>query len=475
MQVQIEYKDTWKKISVPDSSEVIKYGTKKFPEIPAHPDPEKAVRESLKNPIGGDKLSDRVKKGDNVTIAFDDPIKVPRSIKTTIPVIMDELIEAGVNEKDIELISANGAHPKLRDSELKEHLGADIYKRFCPFQGAKSRIKNHDCVNDTIYLGETEFGDQVEYNKIVEETDQLIYTGTIFPSPYGGYPGQGVVIGLAGKRALNSLHSPEVFRNEKMLHGDYKPEKNKYRKHKLAVHNKIEEKTGNEIFYVDALQKEAMKKSRCEMIQPFAGHVPELEQEEYPEADKHFTVKTHQFDIVVIGVPYTLDYGTSDNPGIALNAAQRPLRMWRNKPLLKENGVLITLLKCTGELDEKKRPGDPLAMKIFRECFNLMDLYDHSEDFWNNKELLHKYNHESAFAPIHHLFVAANIATLWKLAQETICTGEIKPGLIREIGLKPAKNFEKALEKAKEMVGEDPEILVLPRYFHEPKPIFEVE
>lgn len=77
--ITIEYKDTWTEISVPDTAIVLEYGTPNFPDIPLHPDPEKAVRDALKNPIGMEKLPDLVKKGSKVTIAFDDPIKHPDS------------------------------------------------------------------------------------------------------------------------------------------------------------------------------------------------------------------------------------------------------------------------------------------------------------------------------------------------------------------------------------------------------------
>jgi len=68
----------------------------------------------------------------------------------------------------------------------------------------------------------------------------------------------------------------------------------------------------------------------------------------------------------------------------------------------------------------------------------------------------------------------ANIDTLEKVASRIIFTGDINPGIIREVGAVPAKNFDEALERAKEIVGSNPDILVLPSYFHDPKPILEV-
>jgi nickel-dependent lactate racemase len=467
--VKIGYKDSWIDISVPETATVVKYGTPAFPEIPVHPNPEQAVKKALQNPIGMGGIADLVEKGDKVTIAFDDPIKRPDPIRIIIPIVIEELLRAGVNEKDITLLSANGAHCKWRPSELRALLGPKLYDRFCPFDGGRTGILNHDCMDGNVYLGETDLGDQVEYNKVVTEADQLIYVGTIYPVPFGGYPGQGVVVGLSGRRAMESHHSHDVFRTIDSLHADYRPEKHLFRKHKLAIHEKIEQATGKQIFYVDAITGPQQK-----IVAVFAGHVPELEKSEYPEADKYFTIRVPQFDIVIVGLPYLLGYDTSDNPGVACRAARRPLTMWRNKRLLRENGVLIALGHCNGSISER-RPADLEAFKLFRNCFDGKELYEYSNAFWNNPEYERKYRYEYAYSPFHSILTAGGAASLWKLAGHTIFAGEVNPGVIREMGLTPARDFERALQKATKIVGQDADIIVLPSYFLDPSPVFEVD
>ena len=466
--ITIEYKDTWTEISVPDTAIVLEYGTPNFPDIPLHPDPEKAVRDALKNPIGIEKLPDLVKKGSKVTIAFDDPIKHPDSIKIIIPVVVEELRKAQVKEEDITLMCASGAHCKLRPNEFRTLLGDELYDRFRPHDWGEGRIRNHDCTQDTMYFGETALGDKVEYNKAVMEADQLIYVGTVYPLPYGGYGGQGVVIGLAGMTALKSLHSYNVFRSTASLHGDYRPEKNLYRKHKLAVHEKIESATGKKIFYVDALTGPQQK-----IVNVFAGHVPDLEKIEYPEGDKYFRVKVPEVDIIVVGLPHTLDYDTSDHPASACNYASRPARGWWNKPVLRKNGIIIALGQCSGAITSR-RPGDPEALRLYRSCFSAKELYDYTESFCSNPEYIYKYRHEYAYSPIHSIFMAANIEIMQKVARHTIFAGDVNPGIIREIGAIPARNFDEAIGMATDIVGKDPDILVLPKYLRDPKPIFEV-
>jgi len=464
----IEYMDSWIDISVPEKATVIKYGSSAFPEIPIHPEPHKAVREALENPIGMERIPDFVKSGSKVTIAFDDPVKKPEPIKIIIPIVIEELLQAGVIEEDITLLCASGAHCKWRPSELKAHLGPDLYRRFRPFDWTEGRILNHDCTQGNLYLGETDLGDELEYNKAIEESDHLIYVGTVFPLPYGGYVGQGITIGLASMRALKSLHSYDIFRTLGSLHADYRPEKNLYRKHKLAAHKKIEEVTGKKIFYVDALTGPEQK-----IVDVFAGHVPDLEKVEYPEADKYYLVKSPQVDIVIVGLPYSGMYDTSDNPGQACNIVTWPVRLWRNKPLLRENGVIIALGQCKGTTSPR-RPGDPEALRLYREYFGAKEFHDHIDSFCNNPDYLQQYRHAYAYSPIHTIFMMSNMEILQKVSRNTIFAGEVTPGVIREMGAIPARGFDEALSIATEIVGKDPDILVLPNYHHDPKPIFEV-
>jgi hypothetical protein len=270
-------------------------------------------------------------------------------------------------------------------------------------------------------------------------------------------------------KALNSLHSYDVYKTVESLHGDYRPEKNRYRKHKLSVHEKIEELTGKKIFYIDAITGPDQN-----IVDVFAGHVPDLERIQYPEADKYFVVKAPQFDIIVIGLPYTLDYDTSDNPGCACNFASRPARGWRNKPILRENGVIIALGRCMGKVSPR-RPADEAAIKLFRNCYDAEELYEYVGAFCNKPEYLYKYRFEYAYSPIHSIFLTANIDTLDKVTSRAIFVGDIDPGVVRQMGATPAKNLHEGLAKAKDVVGNNPDILVLPSYFHDPKPIFEVE
>lgn len=471
--VTIEYHNTWIDISVPENAEIFRYGTQDFPEIPLHPNPEQAVRDALDNPIGIERIPELVNRKSKVTIAFDDQLKSPaEALKVIIPVVVDELLKAGVSEKNISLLCATGLHCKRRPNELRALLGEQTYKRFRPFSWRGGNIENHDCIEGNINFGETQLGSEVEHDCALMNSDLLIYVGTIFPVSYGGYPGQGVVIGLAGQRALKSLHSYDVFRVGGALSGDFRPDKNIYRKHKLAVNEKIEKEIGKKIFYIDAITGPEAK-----IVNVFAGHAPELEEKTYRDADKYFLAKMSPKDIVVVGMPNKLGYDTSDNPLILCSSARRAISGWRNKPLLRKSGVIIALAQCTGAITPR-RPTDVEAFRLYNDHFEAKNLWDYYDAFANNSEYIYKYRYEYAYAPIHGIMMAQGLDTLKSVARQTIFAGEVNPGVIRRTGTMPARNFDEALSKAAELLGKDvknADILVLPSYFHDPKPVFNVE
>ena len=140
---------------------------------------------------------------------------------------------------------------------------------------------------------------------------------------------------------------------------------------------------------------------------------------------------------------------------------------------MREDGIIIALGQCTGAISPR-RPGDPEALKLYRDCFSVKELYDYSDAFCNNPEYVNSYRYEYAYSPIHSIFLMANIEPMQKVARQTIIAGEVNPGLVREIGAMPARNFDEALAQAMGIVGKDADILVLPSYYRDPKPIFEV-
>jgi len=468
MEVELQYGEGWTKIELPVEATVVRYGTKLFPKINYSQNPLETVKKAIENPVGGEKLEDVIEKGvKSVSISFDDPTRPP-SVRVSLKAVVDKLNSLGISDKRITLISANGAHNKWTRTELRNHVGEEIFKRFWPQESTIRRILNHDCTQNLVYLGETEFGDMVDYNRILVETDLHIHCGNITSIAYGGFSGQGVVVGLMGTKTANSHHGAHIFMHPKACHSDPDPDKNIYRKHKLAFHKKIEEYTKNRIFYVDCIS------TMDGIISAFAGYVPELEKEEYPAAEKCFKVKVPQADVLIVGTPPRITYDALDNPLILAAYLMYPLRLARRKSLVKKEGVIIAPAKCRGIFSEK-RPGDPEAFKLLGEYMDLEELwFDNIDSFWNNPDYIFKYRYKYAYAPWHCLWGATNPLVLENFVRETLVFGEIKPGVVRQIGCKPFKNWDDAWKHAVDIVGPDPAVTILPAFWSEPKPVFEV-
>jgi nickel-dependent lactate racemase len=468
MEIKLQYGDGWINVDLPAKPTVVRYNTEIFPGINYSSNPLELIRKAIDNPIGGESLEDIVERGvKKVSISFDDPTRPP-SVKISLKAVIDKLNSLGIRDRDIVLISANGAHNKWTRTELRNHVGDEIFYRFWPPESTVTRIFNHDCTQDLVYLGETEFGDMVEYNKILVETDLHIHCGNITSIAYGGFSGQGIVVGLMGIKTANSHHGAHIFMHPDACHSDPSPEKNIFRKHKLAFHRKIEEHTKNRIFYVDCIS------TMDGIIEAFAGYVPELEKLEYPAAEKHFRVKVPQADILVIGTPSRITYDSLDNPLILAAYLLYPLRLARKKPLVKKEGVIIAPVKCRGIFSEK-RPGDEEAFRLLGDYIDVEELwFDNIDYFWNNSEYLFKYRYRYAYAPWHCLWGATNPLVLQNFVREVLIFGDIKPGVIRQIGCKPVKSWDDAWNQAVEIVGPDPAVTVLPAFWSEPKPVFDV-
>ena len=173
----------------------------------------------------------------NVAIGFDDPTRPPLAWQTILPLVIDELVSAGVSVKDIVLICANGAHRKWFPHELKRFLGAALYDQFWD----RGQIINHDCQdsNELTCLGRTERGGIVEHNRRFIEADLSIYVGTVSATYVGGYSGTGAVTGLASANSLASHHAHQFWHDPRSTTGDHRTML--YRGMKAEVHDFMEQ------------------------------------------------------------------------------------------------------------------------------------------------------------------------------------------------------------------------------------------
>jgi len=177
--------------------------------LAALPDPARAVREALADPIAHDQIPKLVGPSSRVLIAFDDPVipqlpmKRPDFRELAIPILIQELEKAGVRRRNITLVCANGLHRKWTPSELATILGTELVQAFGP-----SHLYCHDAEDreNLAFLGETERGLEVEVNRAVVDSDQVFYVNITSLPFHGGW--KSVAVGLSSFRSIRHHHRP---------------------------------------------------------------------------------------------------------------------------------------------------------------------------------------------------------------------------------------------------------------------------
>ncbi len=465
--IALEYGHGTVDVSLPDNADIFIPGeTVKDPDcLPEDKIVEETLK-SLQNPIGMEPLSKLAKKGSKVTIVFPDRVKGGEQAtshrKVSIKLILEELYKVGVEKKDILLICSNGLHRKNTEEEHRGVLGDEIYGQFAP----SAQVINHDSedYDNLIDLGLTERGDPVIMNKYVYDSDVAILIGHSQGNPYGGYSGgyKHCSTGITHWRSIASHHVPKVMHGE-----DFTPVNSKsLMRHKfdeIGMH--MEEKMGKKFFCCDAVLD-----TYSRQIAIFSGHAKEIQKASWVISDKRTYVPfaEKKYDVMIFGMPQFFHYGEGmgTNPIMFMQAISA--QVIRHKRVLSDNCVIICTSLCNGFFNEDLWPYTRELYDLFQrnEMQTLPDLNRYGEYYATNEEYIRQYRYTNAFHPFHgfSMISSAHIAEM-NTSAIYVC-GAKEPGYARGMGLKTRATVEQALEHAKKhIVGDEPNILVLPKTF----------
>jgi nickel-dependent lactate racemase len=201
MNIRLAYGRTGLNVTVPEHADVL---TPKF--IPGLGDSRAAVREALRDPISSAPLAALVKPGNRVVIVHTDITRAtPNDL--ILPVLLDELEQAGIPPKNITLLNGLGTHRAQTGSELRGMLGDRIVEGY--------RCLQHNCSDEAnlVSLGVTARGHPVRINRDYLEADVRILTGFIEPHFFAGFSGgpKAVLPSLAGMESVFSNHGIEMI------------------------------------------------------------------------------------------------------------------------------------------------------------------------------------------------------------------------------------------------------------------------
>jgi nickel-dependent lactate racemase len=322
MKVRLSYGRQGLEADLPEQTQVL------LPRrLPALAQPEEAVRQALRQPIGSPPLAELVQPTHTVAIVFSD-ITRPTPNHILLPAILGELAAKGVPQENVTLINATGMHRPNTREELTAMLGQEVVDRY--------RIVQHDARDkgQHAFLSKNERGAEIWVNGDYMGADVRILTGFVEPHIFAGYSGGGkaVLPGIAGAETIMSNHGGSMLAHPKATWGQAKgnPVFEEARQVALAT---------QPAFIVNVTLNE-----RKEVTGVFAGEMVEAHDAGIAFAEKAYLQPVPQrYEIVVatnMGYPADINLYQSVK-GMSL-AAQA----------VKEGGAIILATECADGLGQ---------------------------------------------------------------------------------------------------------------------------
>jgi hypothetical protein len=417
-----------------------------------------AVRAALAAPIGHEPLAKLVGPESRVTIAVDDPAippvdTDPPTLKGQIvATLLEELGKLGVRPENVTVLVAIALHRKWTESELSHTLGQELVYRL-----GYRRLRHHDAEDpaDQMHLGETERGMEVEVNRAVVESDQLIYVNVSWTPFNGGWKSVGV--GLSTFRSIRYHHRPYPRASGKSVMDVRRSSFPKIMGEIGAVIERELAARGRRVLQIETVLNTAWPQQPCQIL---AGHPPEVHARTVDTMLEQMTVEVDgQSDVLVAGLPACHDpysrYNSMNPIHVAHGANGFVLGMHQNGPLVREGGILVIAHPCDGAIDPERHPSYvELYEKLLPKTLDPVDLWEHhAEEFAHRPEYVHKYRHGFAFHGAHPFFLWSQTGFLRRYLSGVFVAGARDPEAARRVGLEPFASIEAALAESSSRLG----------------------
>jgi len=166
-------------------------------------DEKEEIRRAIQNPIGTPSLFELVKKKGkkNIVLLVDDNTRSTPQ-KKILPILLEELNKAGVNDNCITALIALGTHRKMKEWEIRERFGDEVVNRI--------KFINHDAQNfeNLVKIENSTLPYPVYVNYLFYKADISIGIGDIIPSAYAGWSGGAKIVqpGVCGEETTGETH-----------------------------------------------------------------------------------------------------------------------------------------------------------------------------------------------------------------------------------------------------------------------------
>lgn len=467
-------------------------------------DVEAAIVDALANPLGdAQPLASHMRAGMKLTIAFDDvslplpPMAAPDIRSRIIEAVLELAAAAGVD--DVHLIAALALHRRMTQAELRHAVGDRVYDSFAP----TGQLYNFDAEDpDALtHLGTTEAGEEVVISKRAAESDLLVYVNINLVSMDGGH--KSVATGLSGYTALRHHHNVHTMLRSKSFMDPSASELHtrNWRQGRLLADAgvkvfQIETTLNNNTFpkpydflqrrewemstrdramligtkaALDVMGRRQARKIMHSLRAPYevtsiqAGEVEAVHAQTLKHVYRQQLVPVEgQADVLTMGLPYICPYNVNSimNPIlVACLGLGYFFNLYRNKPLVREGGVVIMSHPTPWEFHPVHHPS---YIDFFEEV--LADTTDPAEiektyeqRYAHDEWYIHLYRTSYAYHGVHPFYMWYWCAhALDHLGGVIIVGGE--PKAVRRLGFRSASTLNDALEMASDVVGVDPSI-----------------
>lgn len=372
------------------------------------------VRKALANPVQSRTLSDLAYDKKRILIVSDDNSR-PTPVAQFLPLILEELHKAGIQNHQIRFLMALGTHRHMTQAEMGNKLGTDIVRNYQVFN---HDWENPDCLE---YVGDTGQGVPVWINKLVTQSDLVIGLGSIMPIDICGFTGGGKILvpGVSGPITVNEMHWNRVeVPAEEVLGQTENPIRTSI--------DSLARKAGLD-FIVNVILN-----AETEIVGCVAGDMAAAHRQGCEIAKKVYGVPIpHEYDIVIAdSYPFDIEFWQANK---ALDNAGE---------VVKKGGVVILVTPCH-EGFSRMHP-------------EILEIGYHPTP--RIKEMVHN-------RQIKHKVVGVHMCQVSSVAVEKAKLILVSTGISKEeaerVGFCWASTPDQALHMALEWVGENPQIAIL--------------
>lgn len=366
------------------------------------------LRQAMEKPIGSPRLREIVRPGQQVAIITSDLTR-PTPSEKMLPFIVEELETSGIPDKDIFIVFALGIHRPMSNDEMQRAISQAYFKRF--------RVINHD-PNDVVRLGITRRGTPVDIFRALVEADIRICLGNIEFHYFAGFSGgaKAILPGCASRETIYANHRWMVESEASAMRIEGNP-----------VREDLEE--GVAMLGVDFILN-VIVDNQHRIVAAVAGDVIAAHRAGCRVVIERGAVDIPQRGDIVVASPggYPKD----------INLLQSNKALQSAKDFVRDNGIIILVAECPEGF------GNAVMEQWMRE------IPTPDEAIRRIQEKFVQGGH-----------VAAAVALIEKRAH-IFCVSALDESIMRQIRWQPFSTVQNALDHAFQILGGEPQIIVLP-------------